>query len=136
MRTFCLLILAPLLTLCSLILLQKLLELNESGYIIRWIADFLSNRTQRVLMMNCKFETRLSRIQVGCSSQGCVLSLVLFSINTNKMQIQKTVVNLLKYADDVALAGLLSKCVKERTLNETMYLDYICKTRESQVYWI
>ncbi len=54
----------------------------------------------------------------GCP-QGCVLSPVLFSIFTNEFTINEENFRLFKYADDMALVGLLNKT------NQTYDLAYL-----------
>ena len=43
------------------------------------------------------------------ASQGCVISLMLFSIYTNHMNLQTALISLLKLADDMALGLLLNE---------------------------
>ena len=43
------------------------------------------------------------------ASQGCVISLMLFSIYTNHMNLQTAVISLLNLADDMALGLLLNE---------------------------
>ena len=54
--------------------------------------------------------------------QGCVLSPLMFSIYTDELKIDSTLVSLYKYADDMALVGLL---VKERSLCRQVYFDHV-----------
>ena len=54
--------------------------------------------------------------------QGCVLSPLLFSIYTDELRIKNAVVSLVKFADDMALVGLL---VKEQAACEQIYFDQV-----------
>jgi len=101
------------------ILLKRLLDLSVNGGLIRWVRDFLSDRPQKVLM-NGTWSGELV-LNTG-APQGCVLSPLLFSIYTDEMKIDSVFVSLFKYADDMALVGLLQK---ENALCTSTYFDYV-----------
>lgn len=54
--------------------------------------------------------------------QGCVLSLQLFSTYTNEMTVHNINVHLFKYADDMALVGLL---LKDNVVHEEDYFSQV-----------
>lgn len=85
-------------------LLDRLFMMNVNGGLIHWIRCFLTDRPQRVLMNGVLSEELV--LNTG-APQGCVLSPLLFSIYTNAMTVDTNNVKLLKYADDMALVGLL-----------------------------
>lgn len=87
------------------ILLQKLVDLNVNSSIILWIRDFLSDRPQRVCVKGVFSDVMTLNTGVP---QGCVLSPLLFSLYTNTITCQSAILALIKYADDMALVGLLS----------------------------
>ena len=86
------------------LLIKKLLDLQANHSIILWIRSFLCDRPQRVMLGgHLSEEVTLS---TG-APQGCVLSPVLFSLYTNEITCNNTVLALIKYADDMALAARL-----------------------------
>ena len=86
------------------VLLKRLLDLNVNGNLILFINDFLKERPQRVLA-NGKLSDEII-ISTG-APQGCVLSPTLFSIYTDEIRFNDSVTTLFKFADDMALVGLL-----------------------------
>ena len=87
------------------ILLQKLCDSNVPTYIISFISAFLKNRKQYVTVGENNSD--VLKCDIGCP-QGCVLSPVLFSIYTDFIRATQPNVQLLKYADDMALIVLLN----------------------------
>ena len=98
-----------------IILLKRLKDLNINNTLIRFIYSFLSDRPQKVLA-NGTFSTELV-LNTGVP-QGCVLSPTLFSLYTNEIQMNSEIIKLFKFADDMALVGLL--------VNETSLSSYYC----------
>ena len=92
-------------TIVPSILVSKLKEMNVPVYIQYFVAAFLSNRQQYVRIG--KNHSNLLSCGVGCP-QGCVISPILFSIYTDFLQTNNDKIRLLKYADDMALVGLLN----------------------------
>ena len=86
------------------VLLRRLLDLNVNANLILFINDFLKERPQRVLA-NGKLSDEII-ISTG-APQGCVLSPTLFSIYTDEIRFSNQVTTLFKFADDMALVGLL-----------------------------
>ena len=101
------------------ILIQRLINLSVNGGFIHWIQDFLSDRPQSVSMNGIRSKKVV--LNTG-APQGCVLSPLLFSIYTDEMKIRNDVVSLYKFADDMALVGLL---VREQRLCEQFYFDHV-----------
>ncbi|KAK3543629.1 hypothetical protein QTP70_025003 [Hemibagrus guttatus] len=92
-------------TIVPALLRDKLFQLNVPDSMCSWIMDFLTDRQQFVrLGMHV---SDLQRISTG-SSQGCVLSPLLFSLYTNGCTSGHQSVKLLKFADDTTLIGLIS----------------------------
>lgn len=62
---------------------------------------------------------------------GCVLSPLLFSVNTNGIQIQCENWKLYKYADDMALVALLCKdCENSEYEEQVSKLEKWCEVRQ------
>jgi len=101
------------------VLLQRLLDLRVNGGLIWWIRDFLLNRPQRVVLNDKVSKTIVLNSGVP---QGTILSPLLFSLYINDFKIHNSYFSLLKYADDLALVGLLYKGGTER---EKLYHNYI-----------
>ncbi len=70
----------------------------------RWITSFLTDRQQLVRLEKFSFSTRTT--STG-APQGCVLSPLLFSLDTNDCTSKDPSVKLLKFADDTTLIGLI-----------------------------
>ena len=87
------------------VLLQRLSNLNVNNHIILFINNFLRERPQRV-----KANGTLSDEVVLSTGapQGCVLSPTLFSIYTDEIRFNGIITTLFKFADDMALVGLLT----------------------------
>lgn len=101
------------------ILLQRLANINIDKGLILWIRDFLSCRPQRVHINGML--SGVQTISTGCP-QGSVLSPLLFSLFTNEFSINFSNFKLIKYADDMALVGLLQK---SDSYGEASYLAHI-----------
>ena len=85
-------------------------------YVISWILEFLTNRTQFV-----KFDNYVSNYKVTNTGapQGCVISPVLFTIYTNDCSINTHDTKLIKFADDSTIQGLI------KNSNEQSYFDFV-----------
>ena len=84
-------------------LLKRLIDLHVNSNLVLWIRDFLRERLQRVCVNGYLSEEAVLNAGVP---QGCVLPPMLFSINTNHMNLQTAVACLFKFADDMTLVGL------------------------------
>ena len=104
------------------VLLQRLLALGVNKNIIKFINSFLQERPQQV-----KANGVLSDMIVLSTGapQGCVLSPTLFSIYTDEIRFSNSITTLFKFADDMALVGLLTD---EDSL--TSYFTDIAKLHE------
>jgi hypothetical protein len=91
-------------TIVPSILLDKLDKLGVPTYLLTFINSFLTDRQQFVRLGNSQ-STPLN-CDIGCP-QGCVLSPILFSIYTDFIQTEHESIKILKYADDMAIIGLL-----------------------------
>ena len=88
-----------------IILLRRLKDLNVNNTLICFIHDFLKDRPQKVFA-NGIYSNELI-LNTGVP-QGCVLSPTLFSLYTNEIQMNNDISKLFKFADDMALVGLLT----------------------------
>uniref|UniRef100_A0A3B4GQJ3 Reverse transcriptase domain-containing protein n=1 Tax=Pundamilia nyererei TaxID=303518 RepID=A0A3B4GQJ3_9CICH len=84
---------------------DKLSQMNVPDPICRWITDFLTDRKQHVRLGKNVSDSRT--ISTG-SPQGCVLSPLLFSLYTNCCPSTHQSVELIKFADDTTVIGLIS----------------------------
>ncbi|XP_061565200.1 uncharacterized protein LOC133419796 [Cololabis saira] len=88
------------------ILADKLITCFNLDYqLTMWIIDFLTNRSQRVLV-NGSF-SNIVHTSTG-SPQGCVLSPLLYILYTNDCRSTQPNCHLVKFADDTVLLSLLS----------------------------
>ncbi|KAK3569190.1 hypothetical protein QTP86_026472, partial [Hemibagrus guttatus] len=92
-------------TIIPALLRDKLFQLNVPDSMCSWITDFLTDRRQFVRLGT--HVSDLQHISTG-SPQGCVLSLLLFSLYTNGCTSGHQSVKLLKFADDTTLISLIS----------------------------
>ncbi|GFY26497.1 probable RNA-directed DNA polymerase from transposon BS [Trichonephila clavipes] len=103
-------------------LLKKLLHINVSGHLFKWISDFLSQRFLNIKYGNSRSEYGQTRQGLP---QGSVLSPVLLNITINDLLsfIDNAVpeINSLLYADDLVLWSTGSDIPKlESTLNSAL----------------
>ncbi len=98
------------------ILVNKLNDLKMNMYLISWILEFLTNRTQYVNF--CNSRSGVITTNTG-APQGCVVSPVLFTIYTNDCSINTNSTKLIKFADDSTIQGLIQND------DEREYFDYI-----------
>ena len=79
-------------------------DLNMNIYLVSWILEFLTNRTQYVNF--CSSKSSVITTNTG-APQGCVISPVLFTIYTNDCSINTDNIKLIKFADDSTIQGLI-----------------------------
>jgi hypothetical protein len=100
------------------LLLSRLLDLDVPSNIVLWIRAFLCGRPQRVNVNGCMSKELV--LNTG-APQGCVLSPILFSIYTNELTCNSSILTLIKFADDMALVARLTD---EHSLSEYfLYID-------------
>jgi hypothetical protein len=100
------------------LLFSRLLDLDVHSNIVLWIRAFLCDRPQRVSVNGCMSKELV--LNTG-APQGCVLSPVLFSIYTNELTCNTSVLTLIKFADDMALVARLTD---EHSLSQYfLYID-------------
>ena len=90
------------------ILARKLISMNVPPQFTTWILDYLTNRTQFVLLKqaNCRSDVLISNTG---APQGTVLAPFLFTIYTSDIRSNYSSCQIVKYADDTALIGLIDK---------------------------
>ncbi|KAK3521260.1 hypothetical protein QTP70_001532 [Hemibagrus guttatus] len=98
-----------------------------------WITDFLTDRWQFVRLGS--HVSDLQHISTG-SPQGCVLSPLLFSLNTNGCTSGHQSVKLLKFADDTTLIGLISDGDESAYRGEMDRLVSWCSTNNLELNFI
>jgi len=86
-------------------LVQKLLCLGLDDAICKWIFNFVTSRPQRVKINGCISDELY--VSTG-SSQGCILSPLLFTFYTHDLEASNANNVIIKYADDTAVIGLIS----------------------------
>ena len=92
------------------LMIDKLLSLGVNNHIVLWVHQFLTRRPQRVCLGEVLSDTVLTNTG---HPQGCVLSPVLFTIYTNDCRSMFNNCDIIKYADDTAIVGRLSKCATD-----------------------
>ncbi len=83
---------------------NKLIQLSVPTSVCQWINSFLIDKQHLVKLG--KFSSSTRTISTG-APQGCVLSPLLFSLYMNDCTSKDPSVNLLKFADDTTLNGLI-----------------------------
>ena len=86
------------------LLMRKLFDFGVNTNLIRWIKEFMVNRTQYVSVNG--IHSAILPMSTG-APQGCVLSPLLFILYTNDCQLSNDVFTV-KFADDAAVTGLIS----------------------------
>ena len=86
------------------LLVNKLLDLDVDPALCKWVLNYLHERPQHVRVSDIHSSPRITSIG---ALQGCVLSPFLFTIYTDNHRGDENNI-IIKYADDAALAGLIS----------------------------
>ena len=99
-------------------LLYRLKEIGINDYILRWLTDYLSNRSVRVRVGK---ELSEKRVLTKGLPQGAVLSPILFNAMLSDIP-RSDNVKVLSYADDITLC-CSAKTAEEASTNMQLYLD-------------
>ncbi len=110
-------------TIIPSILLPKLTQLSVPTSVCQWITSFLTDRQQLVRLGKYTSSTRT--ISTG-APQECVLSPLLFSLYTNDCTSKDPSINLLKFADDTSLIGLIQDGDESAYRQEVKELVFWC----------
>ncbi|KAJ8040021.1 hypothetical protein HOLleu_14205 [Holothuria leucospilota] len=87
------------------VLANKLLNMMVPAGFVRWILDYLTNRSQYVrLSHSCR--SRVIQSNTG-APQGTVLAPFLFALCNSDCKFSEKDCNLVKFADDTAMTGLI-----------------------------
>jgi len=105
----------------SLLAKKLLSEFDAPHFLVKWVFDFLTNRTQFVF--NNKQTSNVVKTNIG-SPQGCILSPFLFCAFTNSLQTFYSDVKIIKYADDTLIVGKIANN------DYNHYMDTISSTIE------
>ena len=89
------------------LMMSKLNAMNVNPFLILWVNEFLTSRTQYVKYLGATSDTITTNTG---APQGCVLSPILFTLYTSDCISESVSTQLFKYADDTALVGL---CVND-----------------------
>ena len=97
------------------------------------INSFLSGRKQRV-------KIDIYELDILCSNtgapQGCILSPFLFSVYTNEVQSRHPNIKVFKYADDMAIVGLLNHTKPDDFYFQTInFILNTYKTKEMIIHF-
>ncbi len=105
------------------ILFSKLTDLGFPLLTCTWIRNFLIDRPQTVKLGPHLSSTRT--LSTG-SPQGCVLSPILYSLYTHDCRPVHYQNNIIKYADDTTIVGLITKGDEAAYRNEILRLSEWC----------
>ncbi len=105
------------------ILFSKLTDLGFPLLTCTWIRNFLTDRPQTVKLGPHLSSTRT--LSTG-SPQGCVLSPILYSLYTHDCRPVHYQNNIIKYADDTTIVGLITKGDEAAYRNEILRLSEWC----------
>ncbi len=94
----------------------KLTDLDLNSSLCDWIQDFLTGRPQVVKVS--QFTSNSITLNIG-APQGCVLSLLLYSLYTHGCVSSHNSTSIIKFSDDTVVLGLISNN------DETAYLDEV-----------
>ncbi len=105
------------------ILFSKLTDLGFPLLTCTWIRNFLTDRPQTVKLGPNLSSTRT--LSTG-SPQGCILSPILYSLYTHDCRPVHYQNNIIKYADDTTIVGLITKGDEAAYRNEILRLSEWC----------
>ena len=106
------------------ILARKLINMNIPSQFVMWILDYLTNRTQLVLLKGADCRSDVITSNTG-APQGTVLAPFLFTVYTSDIRSEYESCQIVKYADDTALIGLICKDDSAAYLKQVQkFVDY------------
>ncbi|KAK3566128.1 hypothetical protein QTP86_026016 [Hemibagrus guttatus] len=105
-------------------LIEKLSLLGLNTSLCNWILDFLTGRPQSVRIGN---STSSSTTLSTGAPQGCVLSPLLFTLLTHDCAVMHSSNHIIKFTDDTAVVGLISKNHESAYREEVQRLKAWCK---------
>ncbi|XP_051787946.1 uncharacterized protein LOC127529166 [Erpetoichthys calabaricus] len=101
-------------TIQPLLLRDKLIEMGVDSYLVAWIVDYLTDRSQYVCLGNCRSDIVVSNTG---APQGTVLSPVLFSLYTSDFQYNSESCHVQKFTDDTAIVACIRSGQEEEYRN-------------------
>lgn len=104
-------------------LLEKLTFMGVNLNLVKWIQDFLTGRLQFVRAGHS--QSKIITTNIGLP-QGCVLSPLLFILHTNDCVSHHSKCSLIKFADDVALVGLLTDNDQDYRSEIDQFYEWCC----------
>ncbi len=111
-------------TIVPIKLAVKLKDLGLNSSLCDWIQDFLTGRPQVVKMG--QFTSNSITLNIG-APQGCVLSPLLYSLDTHDCVSSHSSTSIVKFADDTVVLGLISNNDKTAYLDEVESLKSWCQ---------
>ncbi|KAK1802517.1 hypothetical protein P4O66_021800 [Electrophorus voltai] len=111
-------------TIIPSLLTTKLGDLGLHTSLCDWISNFLTDRPQSVRVGNCSSTTLT--LSTG-APQGCVLSLLLYSLYTYDCTATSSSNIIVKFADDTVVVGLISDDDERAYLEEIKHLENWCQ---------
>ena len=105
-------------------LVNKLSTLGLAPSLCNWVLDFLTNRTQSVRINNTISSTII--LNTG-STQGCVLSPLLFTLLTHDCRAHCDSNLIVEFADDTAVVGLITNADESAYRQEVDRLGLWCR---------
>lgn len=111
-------------------LIEKLALLGLNNNMCNWILDFLTNRPQSVRIHNITSSTIC--LNTG-SPQGCVLSPLLYTLLTHDCAAHYSSNQIVKFADDTAVVGLIHNNDEAAYRSEVSQLESWCRTNNLSI---
>ncbi len=105
-------------------LVNKLSVLRLSPSLCNWILDFLSDRPQSTRINNIISSPII--LHTG-SPQGCILSLLLYTLLTHSCRAHYDRILIVKFADNIAVVGLITNGDESAYRQEVEGLGLWCK---------
>ena len=103
------------------LMIQKLKDMNVNAYLIHWLYEFLTGRSQYVRFNDCVSNMLVTNTG---APQGCVLSPILFVLYTSDCKASYQNCMIYKYADDTALVSLCENSDKDYRKEVTNFTEW------------